>query len=150
MLSLVSLVRGSTARSDVIAVASSMDSGSGDLEKRWPEMLDRWLLPVDLKRLQDPKQPMPASFLLSNAPLETGWPMVARSAADSMGSWRLIQESLKWFTKHIARRKPGDRLELAETYYLYRLRAELAAMAPDIGSTSPGPGGEGIAVVSKP
>jgi hypothetical protein len=140
VISLVSLVRSHSARGDGIVVVRSVDAKTASLAvspypgvaARLSEQLDRWLLVVDA--LPDPAHPIPASFLLSAVPLAGDWPLAARSGNDPLQSLPLLHGALDWFSKTIARRAPGDRMDLAETYYLYRVPPNLRASTQDAGA----------------
>ncbi|HXU78942.1 MAG TPA: hypothetical protein VN794_20360 [Methylomirabilota bacterium] len=138
LLALISMVRGCTARSDVIAFPAGLEASSGEVEKRWPELLDRQVLRLD--QLPDARQPAPAAYLVSDAPLGVGWTLVG-STGNSGKNSPLVDPLLEWFMKRIARRRTGDRMELAESYYLYRLPAgrQAAALPSNEAPSSPAP-----------
>jgi hypothetical protein len=127
LLSLVSMVRSHSARTDDIVVVRDLDTNTVELAPRLSEVLDRWLVIVD--DLPDAAHPVPASFLLSTAPVPGNWPLAARGTNDPLQSLPLLHEPLDWFSKNIARRAPGDRINAAETYYLYRVPSNLMAPA---------------------
>jgi hypothetical protein len=116
--SLVALVRAHTPRGDGIAVVRSVDAKTAEVVARLDEILDRRM--VLLEELPDAQHPAPASFVVSGVALN-GWTPVARSAPDPLQSIPLMRGALDWFTRNVSRRKSGDRLELADTYFLYQL-----------------------------
>ena len=137
-LSLVSLVRSHTARTDSIVVIHRVDPtivGIFEVGDRFGEAQDRRTIARAM--LPDPEHPVAATCLLSDTALPDSWSLVARNEPDRLESFPFISGPLKWFTQTIARRAPGDQMDLAETYYLYRVPSALVAATPSAGHQSP-------------
>jgi len=130
LFSLIALVRRNTARSDQIVVVAGRDAGLAAETGRLTEAFDRWIVVTD-KLPERASAPTPA-FLLSAQPIEGGAPPTASSAIKSQ-AMPMVDGALQWFMKHVSRRKPGDRLEMAETYYLYPISpvASASVQAPE-------------------
>jgi len=134
IISLVSLVRSNSARGDGILVVRGVDTNTADIAERLPDSLDRWLMVED--DLPTPVRPTAASFLLSAKPLPGEWTLAAQSQHDPLESMPFMRPALDWFSKHIAHRAAGDRLEVAEIYYLYHVPTNLIAAAQKAGQTA--------------
>jgi hypothetical protein len=117
LLSLAAMLRANTARSDMIMVSSAVDSDTARYADRLPEEMDRRVIIVD--GAPDPKTAPAGSYLLSATEIKEGWRLVGQNRPDSIRSLPLVEGLLNWFTKNVSKRKPGDRMELADTYYLY-------------------------------
>jgi hypothetical protein len=116
-LSLVKLIRGHTARSDLIVIASDRDSETANLATRLPPLFDRNVVVVrNLKEWQDIHS---RNFLLSASDLREKLRLTARNARDPVANWPLLQGALHWYSKNFARRNPGDKMSFPDTYYLY-------------------------------
>lgn len=114
LLSLAGLVRAHTARSDIIAVVKNADPKTAALAYRLDEFLDRHVIVVD-----DPKDPAAGKnhcVVLSSVKLNGSLTLIAQSSAAPQSPLNRVDD---WFNHSIARRNPGDRLELSETYFLY-------------------------------
>jgi hypothetical protein len=113
LLALAQLVRQNTARSDTIVLERS-DSRTTALADRLAEVLDRRVIVVnDLQDLAGQKEHW---VILSATKLNGPLPLVAQSAEQSQSSLAHITD---WFNHTVARRKPGDRLEVSDAYFLY-------------------------------
>jgi hypothetical protein len=116
LLSLEHLVRQHTARSDTMVILKS-DSETARLIDRLDEPLDRHIIIVDdIEGLTNEKGHW---VILSPVKLDDSLALIAQSAANQH-SW--LTEVADWFNHSISRRAPGDRIELAGTYYLYAPR----------------------------
>ncbi len=111
------LVREHTARSDSIAVLFDKDPETASIAKRLPELLDRHLMVI--QNWDDWKNMRPRSILLSTVDLREELKFVAKSSSDSMTRRPFLREALHWYSKNIAKRRPGDKIDFADTYYLY-------------------------------
>ncbi len=131
LISLVSLVRSHSARAEGIAIVRGVDANTAGMAARLDGLLDRWLVVVDT--LPDPAHPVAASYILSAVPLPGNWSLAAQSDNDPLQSVPLLHGALHWFTKNISRRAAGDRLDLAETYYLYQVPSNLMAAPQNAG-----------------
>jgi hypothetical protein len=132
-LALISLIRAHSARGDEILVVKTRDPQLAGMAQRLPEQFDRPLLVLD--KLPEPQAPPSGAVLLSATPMEGGWQLVG-GISGPRHSIPLVENALAWFTKHISRRKPGDRLELAEAYYLYSAAPAPEADAPPAAGPS--------------
>jgi hypothetical protein len=112
LLMLIKLVRQHTARSDTILILKT-DSDTAMLADRFDEPLDRHVIVVD-----NPNVPANGSrrVILSSVKFSDSLPLLAASESDSR-SW--LTHITDWFNRSISHRRPGDRLELANAYYLY-------------------------------
>ncbi len=116
-LSLLGLVRAHTQRSDIIVVVKNSDPDTAKVAGRLDEILDRRVIVLDdFKDLVGEKN---HSVILSALKLDDSFTLVAQSSAHSQ-QW--LSEVANWFNHSVARRNPGDRLELADAYYLYELK----------------------------
>lgn len=113
MLALGHLVREHTARSDVMVVLKT-DTNTADMAARLEEPLDRHIVVAD--KVGDFAGEKDHIIILSAVPLGDSFSLVAQSAARSQ-TW--LNKVADWFNHTIAKRNPGDRLEMADTYFLY-------------------------------
>jgi len=61
----------------------------------------------------------PRSILLSTVDLREELKFVAKSSSDSMTRQPFLRGVLHWFSKNIAKRNPGDKIDFQDTYFLY-------------------------------
>jgi hypothetical protein len=119
-LSLVRLIRHHTKRSDCVVILKSLDPETAKLARRFDEILDRRVV------VADDLGHLPASrdqiVVLSSLPLSSAVDLLAQSSADETSSQSWLHKIANWFNHSIARRRPGDRMELADAYYLYELK----------------------------
>jgi hypothetical protein len=114
-LSMVALVRENTPRSDDIVVVKSADPASAALANRFDEEVDRHVVLVDdFNGLAAEKVPY---FILSSVSINGPFSLVAQKSVDDR-EW--ANRVADWFNHSIAHRRPGDRMELPDTYYLYQ------------------------------
>lgn len=116
MLALEHLVRAHTARSDVMVILKT-DTGTAGMVERLEEPLDRHVIVAD--KAEDSTDGKDHLVILSAVPLDNSFSLVAQSAPPSQ-TW--LNKVTDWFNQTIAKRSPGDRLEMADTYYLYEPR----------------------------
>jgi hypothetical protein len=91
-----------------------MDTATARLADRLDEVLDRHVIVVnDAKDLAAEKNRW---TILSAKRLDHSWKLASQSAEPAHSGLSRITD---WFNRSISRRSPGDRLELADTYYLY-------------------------------
>jgi hypothetical protein len=113
---LVSMIRHDTARADTIAVAAR-DPALAGIADRFPELFDRNFLVISNVASLDS---LPGrKFLLSSVELPGALHLVAHSTADAISRNGLLQAPLAWYSKHIAKRNPGDKMEVPAVCYLY-------------------------------
>jgi hypothetical protein len=126
LLSLVTLIRANTARSDVVAMASEQDPHTSRLVGFLPEQLDRSILLTDT--VPDSSHPVPAPFFLSPARLDGNkWSLVGQTSDGPLSSLPILRRVSEWYMSRVSRRKPAELLDLVGTYYLYRAPQKLAA-----------------------
>lgn len=114
LLRLAHLVREHTARSDTLVIIKDKDAATARLTDRLDELLDRRMVVVDdMKELGDEKGHW---VILSAVPLDDSLKLAAQSTAPPPSALNRITD---WFNRFISRRRPGDRLELSDTYFLY-------------------------------
>ncbi|HEX5398473.1 MAG TPA: hypothetical protein VFY06_05430 [Verrucomicrobiae bacterium] len=118
-LSLVSLVRHHTQRSDCVVILKGRDPQTAQMAQlitQLPEVLDRRVVVAD-----DLKHLPPNSgnvVILTAVPSAGVLKLLAQTGiAGESKSW--THKIADWFNRDIARRRHGDRLELADHYYLY-------------------------------
>jgi hypothetical protein len=112
LLTLIKLVREHTLRSDSIVILKT-DLETVRVSSRLDEPLDRHILVVNsVNDLANPHQ----SIILTSIKLDQAGPLIAQTSAKS-ASW--LSKVADWFNRSISHRRSGDRLELADTYYLY-------------------------------
>ena len=114
MLALEKLVRQHTARSDTLVILKDSDSATAALADRLDEPLDRHMMV--LNSTNDLAGQEGHWVILSSVKMDGPLTLTAESNVSS--SSRLNQVS-DWFNHSISRRSAGDRLELAEKYFLY-------------------------------
>ena len=117
-LKLAALIREHTARDFTIVVRRDTDPALADIAPRLPEMFDRHLIVVpDLTAASLAQVPEKRVVLTAVAPpAETS---IAQTG-DAGGGNPVLKKMLGWYARHIAHRRPGDKLELDGNYYLCR------------------------------
>jgi hypothetical protein len=114
-LSMIALVRENTTRSDDIVVVKSADPASVAWANRFDELLDRHVVMADdFNGLAAEKS---RYFILSSVPINGPFAIAAKKTVDDH-QW--ANKVANWFNHSVAHRLPGDRMELPDTYYLYR------------------------------
>ena len=115
-LALLGLIRHHTDRGAAIVIVQKTDPELAQMAARFDELFDRHVVVVpDL-----PQVPAVGGhpIILSAATLADAT-LVARNGGAAAGSGSVMRSVSAWFNQNIARRKPGDRLEIGETYFLY-------------------------------
>jgi hypothetical protein len=113
LLSLMHLVREDTARPDTLIIPKT-DSVTVPMVARLNESLDRHIIIVDdVKGMAVTNN---HCVILSAVELDNSLSLRAQSTAHSKLG---LGPVTGWFDHSVAKRVPGDRLELADTYYLY-------------------------------
>jgi len=115
-LALIRLIRHHTDRADAIVIVKKTDPQLAQMADRFDELFDRHVVVVD--GLNDVPKAGGHVIILSAVAIDSLAP-VANNRGAGAGSASLMRNVSNWFNRNIARRKPGDRLELAEAYYLY-------------------------------
>jgi hypothetical protein len=116
-LSLVKLVRQHTERSNCIVIVKNLDPETARMAPRFDAVLDRRVVVADdLDHLPASQTPI---VILSTAPSSGGLNLLAQTSDGGTNSQSWLRKTTDWFNHSIARRRPGDRLELAGTYFLY-------------------------------
>jgi hypothetical protein len=116
-LALVRLIRANTARPAVIFIARDADPGLANVVARLPELFDRRVVTLD--NISNFKEGLPNNFLLT-AEKNYGYQLAARG--DSSGGIEklpLARQLLAWYSRYIAHRRAGDKMEFGDEYYLY-------------------------------
>jgi hypothetical protein len=120
-LSLIKLVRHHTRRSDYIVILKNVDPATADLAPRFDIDLDRHVgVAADLAHLPASKDQI---VILSSVPLNGALKLLAQTSTDEKSSPPWLHKAANWFNHAIARRRPGDRLELANDYFLYETKS---------------------------
>ena len=117
-LSLVNLVRHHTERSACIVIVKGLDPQTAQLAPRFDELLDRRVVIIDdLHHLPGNQGPV---VILSSVTLKDSVTLLAQTSGNGTSPRPWLQATVDWFNHSIARRRAGDRLELGNSYYLYR------------------------------
>ncbi len=115
-LSLLHLIREHTARSDAIVIIRQTDPQLAQIADRFDEILDRQVVLVkDFASVSE----LGGHPVILSGTTQGNLQPYAQSAAAGDGSAAFFQRVAAWFNRAIAHRKPGDRLELADHYFLY-------------------------------
>lgn len=117
-LALMKLVRTATPRSATIVITRDSDPALAGMQDRLPEPFDRHVIVLDT--LPDSGIGMTNSFWLTATEKRAGYQQVATSAGDGMERLPLAGQMLAWYSRAIAHRRAGDKLDIGEQYYLYR------------------------------
>jgi hypothetical protein len=116
-LSLVSLVRQHTERSTGIVIVKSLDPETARMAPRLDGEFDRRVMVADdLDHLPAGKAPI---VILSTAPSSGVLNLLVQTSDGETNPQSWLRKTADWFNHSIARRRPGDRLELADAYFLY-------------------------------
>ena len=116
-LAVLKLIRDHTLRSAVILIARDTDPGLADLEPRLPELFDRRVEVVEQITKLD-REPVENFWL--TAETNRSFQLVGRTAGmDDNGGPPLIGQMLQWYSRSIAHRRAGDKLDFGENYYVY-------------------------------
>ena len=122
-LALVNLIRHTTERSDVVIVFQELNPETTLLAPRLSEMFDRNVILV--KELGDLPVRETGVVVLSAKPLAMSVPpdrFAVLGQTYRSGRLSYLWAISDWFNRSISRRQPGDRLEVADQYFLYRER----------------------------
>lgn len=116
-LELAKLIRLNTMRSATILITRDSDPELAAMQDRLPELFDRHV--VVLQKIPDDSTGMTNKYWLT-AGLEKrdGYQMVADNGKSK--EWPLFKAMLGWYSRVIARRRPGDKMDFAAQYYLYQ------------------------------
>jgi hypothetical protein len=113
-LSLDQLIRNHTARPETVVVLEKNDPVVAAQASRLEEPFDRHITVIT--NLQDLAGEKSQWVLLSSARLDDSFSLVAQSEAPAKSGLSKVGD---WFNRAIARRNPGDRIDVAAVYYLY-------------------------------
>lgn len=118
-LSLMKLVRCSTERSATIVISRASDPALAGIAERLPELFDRHVTVLD--SIPNSDSGVTNVFWLTAAAAQ-GYKLAAASTDgdNAIDKAPVIAAPLKWYSRFVARRRPGDKLEVAEKYYLYQ------------------------------
>ena len=121
--SLRKLVRGHSARHDLIVVTADQDPLLAGNIVRLEEMFDRHVVVVAEPKSASETRPSGtnAAFRLTAAQPAAAGGWLARSEQDDSLAQTLASKPLGWYRRFIARRAASDRLEVGATYYLYKM-----------------------------
>ncbi len=116
-LALMKFIRSNTARPAVIWVARDADPKLAEMQKRLPDLFDRRVIVLDT--LPNPDAGMTNGFLLT-AVKNNGYQLAARSeGSGEIEGLSLMKQMLEWYSRVVAHRHAGDKLEFGGEYYLY-------------------------------
>ena len=116
-LALMKLIRANTTRQAIILIAHDTDPKLADMQERLPELFDRHLVVLD--KIPNPDAGMTNGFLLT-AVKNDRHQLVADGDGGGIDGLPLMKQMLAWYSRVIAHRRAGDKLEFGEQYYLYR------------------------------
>lgn len=117
-LGLEALIQEHTSRDAVIVISHGTDPALADMESRLPEMFDRHVVVVpDTSASSLAGVPGKRMFLTASNPLPAK--IIGQTDSDHGGS-PVLKKMLGWYSRHIAHRRAGDKLELGEKYFLYQ------------------------------
>jgi hypothetical protein len=122
ILSLIHFVRHETGRSDLILLVKDRDPQTAQFAPRFSEIFDRRVMVIN--ELSDLPVVKSRAVILSAVPLTSKLKLLAQSNNGETKALSWDTKVADWFNKSIARRQPGDRLEVAVTYFLYDVAAE--------------------------
>lgn len=114
LLNVTKLVRQNSVRTNTIVFVRDVDPETAKIAERLSEVLDRHVETVD--HLQAIADPTSNRLILSAVKLDDSFKLIAQKSIQSQ-SWS--KKIIDWFNHTISKRNPGDRLELADTYFLY-------------------------------
>lgn len=114
---LVKLVRENTARSATILITRDTDPKLADIQDRLQEPLDRHIIVQD--KITDADAGMTNTFWLTAAKQE-GHKLVAGTGESSIAGPPLAKQLLGWYSRTIAHRRAGDKMDFEAQYYLYQ------------------------------
>jgi hypothetical protein len=98
-------------------IVKNLDPETARMAPRFDAVLDRRVVVADdLDHLPASQTPI---VILSTAPSSGGLNLLAQTSDGGTNSQSWLRKTTDWFNHSIARRRPGDRLELAGTYFLY-------------------------------
>ena len=116
-INLAKFLRAQTSRATTIAINPDTDPELATMiELRLPELFDRNVIPANIKT----NAPAPIVLLTAVASPPAGH-LIARSQAT--GGSPLMEKMLAWYSRTIAHRRAGDKLDFADNYYLYEYPA---------------------------
>jgi len=98
------------------------DPQTAQLASRSREFFDRCVTVIN--ELNESPAVKSRAVILSAAPLNGKQKLLAQSDKGGTKSQSWDTKVADWFNKSIARRQPGDRLEVAIGYFLYDIAAE--------------------------
>ena len=114
---LINLVRHHTARSECLVIVKNLDPQTAQIAGRLDELLDRHMVVVDdLGHLPVENNHM---SIISSVPVTNEVNLRAQTTGVVTTSPSWIIRAGSWFNHTIARRQPGDRIDFADTYFLY-------------------------------
>ncbi|HSY17980.1 MAG TPA: hypothetical protein VK815_06580 [Candidatus Acidoferrales bacterium] len=114
------LVRQHTQRQECIVIIKSLDPETALIAGRLGEPFDRRTLVVD--DLDHLPADISGMVVLTARPAENALHLRAQTAASRAPMEQWLAKGADWFNHNIARRQPGDRVEVAGTYFLYDLK----------------------------
>ena len=114
---LVKLVRGNTARPANILITRDADPKLADIQERLQEPLDRHIVVLD--KIAEADAGMTNTFWLT-ATKQDGRKLVASTGGDGIDGPPLAKQLLGWYSRVIAHRRAGDRMDFDAQYYLYQ------------------------------
>ena len=117
-LSLVALIREHTPRETTIVISRDTDPALADIASRLPELFDRHLVVVP-----DTSEASLAAVPSKRMILTVGTPPPGKTVAQTGNSGNeslALKKLLGWYSRYIAHRRAGDKLEIGEKYFLYQ------------------------------
>ena len=117
-LGLEALIEQHTSRDTVVVISHGTDPALADIGPRLPEMFDRHVVVVpDTSAISLAGVPEKRVFLTAaNPPPEK----IIGQTELNPSARPVLRKMLDWYSRHIAHRRAGDKLELGEKYFLYQ------------------------------
>ena len=116
-LGLVSLVVKQTTRETTIVVNRESDPGLAAIAERLPELFDRHLVVVNGAGAVGLQAAAPFVILTAASPPPD---RILAQTGNSENASPGVKKILRWYSQNIARRHPGDKLEIGDKYFLCR------------------------------
>jgi hypothetical protein len=114
------LTKDHTPRNGIIFYSPS-DSGFGQIAERFPDIIDRQVTPLtDSNSIpQGSLGPGEEKFYITSHLLPGNPNLLAQTESEKTHG--LISSTLNWYRTHVSRRAPGDRIQLSDKLYLYKM-----------------------------
>ena len=117
-LNLVGMIRAHTDRDTTIVIRLDTDPALKGMDLRLPELFDRHVVVVpDSTAASLADVPAKRLFLTTIPPVSE---KILGQAGGAENENSVMKKLLGWYTHYIAHRRPGDKLELSDKFFLYQ------------------------------